>query len=67
MAVSNIGNRSSMLGRFGVTPPNASQPRGSNPQNPEEAGDVPFYASGPAWVLVFLIVGYILTYRVLKG
>ena len=67
MAANNIGSRTSMIGRFGVIPSNSSMPSGSNPQNSEEAGDVPWYESGPVWVLVFLVVGYILVFRTLKG
>ena len=55
------------VGRFGVRPPNASMPGGSNPQSPSDAGvDTPWYASGPAWVLVLLVVGYILVSQTLK-
>jgi hypothetical protein len=55
-------------GRFGVIPPNATTPRGSNPANPTDAGvEVPWYASGPIWVLVFLAVGYVLVFQTLKG
>lgn len=55
------------IGRFGVIPPNASAPRGNNPQSSEAAGDRPWYASGPTWVVVFLVVGYILVFQTLKG
>lgn len=62
-----ISQASMGVGRFGVTPPNATQPSGSRPQSSEAAGDVPWYASGPVWVLIFLIVGYILVFQTLKG
>jgi hypothetical protein len=55
------------VGRFGVVPPNANAPRGSNPQSAEAAGEPAWYASGPFWVLVFLVVGYILVFQTLKG
>lgn len=67
MATDNIGARTSMLGRFGVVPSNSTRPAGSNPQNPQEAGDVAWYESGPVWVILFLVVGYILVFRTLKG
>jgi hypothetical protein len=55
-------------GRFGGMTPNATMPRGSNPTNTVDAGvDVPWYASGPVWVLVFLVVGYVLVFQTLKG
>lgn len=63
-----IPQTSTGIGRFGVTPPNASMPGGGNRQSSTDAGvDVPWYASGPTWVLVFLVVGYILVFRTLKG
>lgn len=56
------------VGRFGQTPPNASAPRGNASANPVQAGvEVPWYASGPVWVVVFLVVGYILVFQTLKG
>jgi hypothetical protein len=63
-----IPQTSTGIGRFGVTPPNASSPRVGNTQSPTDAGvEVPWYASGPAWVLVFLVVGYILVFQTLKN
>jgi hypothetical protein len=55
-------------GRFGAMVPNATMPRGNKPSSPTDAGvDVPWYASGPVWVLVFLVVGYVLVFQTLKG
>jgi hypothetical protein len=53
------------VGRFGVTPPNAVAPSGSN----DVTGDPEprWYESGPLWVLIFLVVGYILVFQTLKG
>jgi hypothetical protein len=63
-----IPHNSTGIGRFGVVPPNASAPRGANPASPTDAGvSVPWYASGPVWVLVFLAVGYVLVFQTLKG
>jgi len=65
-----IGVRQSSMGvgRFGVTPPNGIAPGGYNLQSPTEAGvETPWYASGPVWVLVFLVVGYILVFQTLKS
>ena len=62
-----IPGSSTGIGRFGVTPPNAYRPGGSNPQSPSDAGaEAPWYASGPTWVIVFLVVGYILVVQTLK-
>lgn len=62
-----IPQTSTGVGRFGVSPPNGTRPAGGNPQSPSDAGvDVPWYASGPVWVLVFLVVGYILVVQTLK-
>jgi len=55
------------IGRFGVLPPNATTPRGGNYQSTEAAGEAPWYASGPFWVVVFLVVGYVLVFQTLKG
>lgn len=56
------------VGRFGVTPPNAGMPRGANTQSPTDAGvDAKWYESGPVWVILFLIVGYILVFQTLKS
>lgn len=55
------------LGRFGVTPPNTGAPSGSNSVDAGAAGEVPWYASGPVWVVVFLVVGYLLTRQTLRG
>lgn len=54
------------IGRFGVTVPNRMAPSGSNPQDTSEV-ETPWYASGPVWVLLFLVVGYILVFQTLKG
>ena len=63
-----IPHTSTGVGRFGVMPPNASMPRGNNPSSPSDSGaEVPWYASGPVWVLVFLGVGYVLVFQTLKG
>jgi hypothetical protein len=36
--------------------------------SPTQAGvDVPWYESGPFWVLVFLVMGYILVFQTLKS
>lgn len=51
-------------GRFGGF--NNAKPSGANPVNNSDV-DVPWYASGPAWVIVFLIAGYILVFQTLKG
>jgi hypothetical protein len=53
------------LGRFGVSgPPNRSAPAGNNTVtgNPSR----PWYATGPLWTMVFLVVGYILVFRTLR-
>lgn len=52
-------------GRFGAG--NAVAPSGANPQSASAAGETPWYAGGPFWVLVFLVVGYILVFQTLKG
>lgn len=55
-------------GRFGMTPPNATAPGGSAMASPVQAGvDVAWYESGPFWVIVFLVVGYILVFQTLKS
>jgi hypothetical protein len=60
--------QNNVMGRFGVRPPNSSMPSGANPASPSDSGvAVPWYASGPVWVLVFLAVGYILVFQTLKG
>lgn len=57
-----------MGGGFGVRPPNATAPGGSNIASPVSAGvDVAWYASGPFWVLIFLALGYILVFQTLKS
>jgi hypothetical protein len=62
-----IPQTSTGIGRFGVSPPNGTAPRVGNTQSPTDAGvDVPWYASGPVWVIVFLAVGYILVVQTLK-
>lgn len=54
------------MGRFGVTPPNLRAPSGS--QTVDTSGvETPWYLSGPVWVLLFLIVGYILVFQTLRG
>lgn len=63
-----ISQASMGVGRFGVQPPNGTTPGGYNLQSPTDAGvDTPWYSSGPAWVLVFLVVGYILVFQTLKS
>lgn len=54
------------IGRFGQMVPNTSAPSGSNPTNPSEVQE-PWYATGPVWVVLFLVVGYILVFQTLKG
>lgn len=54
------------IGRFGVRVPNATAPSGSSPVDASEV-TTPWYGSGPFWVLLFLIVGYILVFQTLKG
>jgi hypothetical protein len=62
-----IPQTSTGVGRFGVHPPNAISPRGSNPASPQDAGvEVPWYQSGPVWVILFLVAGYILVFQTLK-
>lgn len=53
------------MGRLGVSgPPNRSMPApGGSARAPE---DVPWYESGPFWVLVALVLGYILVFQTLK-
>jgi len=56
---------SSGLGRWGVSgPPNRGTPTGIMPIN--NSMDVPWYESGPLWVLVFLAVGYVLVFQTLR-
>lgn len=53
-------------GRMGYAsgPPNRSAPSvGGSARSPD---DVAWYESGPFWVLVFLVVGYILVFQTLK-
>jgi hypothetical protein len=53
------------IGRFGVTgPANAVVPAGAN--RVTNSQDTKWYESGPFWVLVFLVVGYILVFQTLK-
>jgi hypothetical protein len=54
-------------GRLGGRPPNATAPSGSNPQSAQAAGERTWYASGPFWVIVFLVAGYVLVFQTLKG
>lgn len=54
------------IGRFGVSgPPNRSAPAGANPVT-NDAGSTKWWESGPLWVLIFLIVGWILVYQTVK-
>jgi len=58
-----IGNG---ISRFGVAGPvNSSAPGGSNRVS-NSPGDVKFYESGPFWVIVFLVVGYVLVFQTLR-
>lgn len=51
-------------GMAGVFPPNRSAPSpGGSARDP---GSVPFYESGPFWVVVFLVVGYVLVFQTLR-
>ena len=53
------------IGRFGVAgPANSVVPAGQN--RVTSSPDTPWYASGPVWTLVFLVVGYILVFHTLK-
>jgi hypothetical protein len=53
------------IGRFGVSgPANSAAPAGQNRVTSSQ--ETPWYASGPFWVLVFLVVGYILVFQTLK-
>lgn len=54
------------VGRFGG-PPNTSAPAGNNTVSSRDVDDVRWYESGPFWVLVFLVVGYILVFQTLKS
>lgn len=54
------------LGKFGVRVPNTRAPGGSNSVDSSEV-ETPWYGSGPVWVLIFLVVGYILVFQTLKG
>ena len=54
------------ISRFGVAGPvNSTAPAGANRVN-NDPGDTKWYESGPFWVLVFLVVGYILVFQTLK-
>ena len=53
-----------LVGRSASGPSNVMAPApGGTAHDP---GNVPFYASGPFWVLVFLGIGYILVFQTLK-
>lgn len=68
MPLTGFPQSSMGVGRLGVIPPNATAPGGSNPQSATGSGvERPWYASGPFWVLVFLVVGYVLVFQTLKG
>lgn len=57
------------IDRYGKMLPNSSKPSGANAINPINSpgvAGIPFYESGPFWVLVFLTVGYILVYRTIR-
>jgi hypothetical protein len=66
MAQVGIPQSSLSIGRFGARVPNTSTPSGSNQVDSSDV-ETPWYASGPVWVLVFLIVGYVLVFQTLKG
>jgi hypothetical protein len=54
------------MNRFGVTgPPNRTAPAGQNAIS-SSPDDTPWYESGPFWVLVFLVVGYVLVFQTLR-
>ena len=56
-----IGNG---INRFGVVgPANSVAPAGGN--RVTSSTETPWYASGPFWVLVFLVVGYVLVFQTL--
>ena len=60
--------QNSMGNRYAATLGNGTAPRVGNSQSPTDAGvEAPWYASGPTWVLIFLIVGYILVFQTLKN
>jgi hypothetical protein len=55
------------IGRFGVSgPPNRSAPAGGNPVTSNNTGVTKWYESGPLWVLIFLVVGWVLVYQTVK-
>jgi hypothetical protein len=60
-----VGIRQGYSGRFGVAaPPNMNAPQGSNPVTSDT--ERAWWASGPAMVVLFLVVGYILVFRTLR-
>jgi hypothetical protein len=56
------------IGRFGVSgPPNATSPGGANTVTSSNTGaPKPFYQTGPFWVIIFLIVGWLGVYRTIR-
>ena len=53
------------INRWGVSgPSNQISPSGIT--GVTQPSDVPWYESGPLWVLIFLAVGYILVFQTLR-
>lgn len=58
------------LSRFGTMVPNYNAPGGGNPValgvQSGDAAAISWYESGPFWMILFLVAGYILVYRTIR-
>ena len=59
-----VGLRSPGINRFGGTTSGAAGPIMTSTANQADA--TRWYESGPFWVLIFLVAGYILVYRTIR-
>jgi len=62
MATVGISQGLTRFGGFG--PPNRNPGQTVSPVS--DATSTPWWQSGPVWVMVFLIVGYVLVFQTLK-
>jgi hypothetical protein len=54
------------MNQFGASgPPNRSAPSPGS-RITSSPDDTPWWESGPLWVLIFLVVGYVLVFQTLK-